>query len=110
WWEFRAGNRQLLIKCIDATHYEAQSGADLVYMRRNPDAFVIVQYKLLRPGRNGGLVYAIDDRLPSQLHRMIAISRGHKAAPTDKPSQWRLGTGSAFVKFVDPTGSRNDEL
>jgi hypothetical protein len=116
WWEFRSRGRRLLIKSIDATHYEARTGADLVYLRREPDAFVLVQYKMLRQSRDGRWVYRIDRRLPGQLRRMIdccqaATNGDHEPTSASTVDSFRIGPSSAFVKFVQPTRRlRADEL
>ena len=47
WWEFRSRNRQLRIKNINKHPAETRTGADLIYVRRAPDAVVLVQYKML---------------------------------------------------------------
>jgi hypothetical protein len=101
WWEFRSGDRRLRIKNIDATNYEAKSGADLVYLRRNPDALVLVQYKMLTPGKDGRFEYVEDLRLRGQLERMQSICRS-SASISPTCDTYRLGHGASFVKFVEP--------
>jgi hypothetical protein len=108
WWEFRSRGRRLLIKSIDATHYEARTGADLVYLRREPDALVLVQYKMLRQSGDGRWVYRIDRRLPGQLRRMIdccqaATNGDHEPTSASTVDSFRIGPSSAFVKFMQPT-------
>lgn len=47
WWEFRDGERRLHVKNINVSTAENRSGADLVYVMRDPDAVVLIQYKLM---------------------------------------------------------------
>jgi hypothetical protein len=73
WWEFRSRGRRLPIKNLNVSSAETATGADLVYARRNPDAFVLVQYKLLRPDSRGEPFYKPDGRLGSQVQKLIRL-------------------------------------
>lgn len=108
WWEFRSGDRRLRVKNVDATHYERRSGADLIYMRRDPDTFVLVQYKMLSANDAGTWEYIEDDRLASQLARMQAISASSSVAGVPDLRTFRLGPGATFVKLVEPPRSPRD--
>jgi hypothetical protein len=107
WWEFRSKGRRLLVKNINVSPQESRTGADLVYVRRNPDAFVLVQYKLLQRLQDGRLVFRPDGRLDSQVTRMLTLEnmpRGNVSA--DETGTYRLGQGFSFVKFVLPEAAR----
>jgi len=104
WWEFHRGDRRLLVKNIDRTHWEARTGADLVYVRCDPDAFVLVQYKRLEQTKDGAWIYRPDDRIVHQLARMQRLER---AARQDQPvsadhQEYRLNASASFVKFAVP--------
>jgi hypothetical protein len=109
WVEFHSRGRRLLVKNVNVSPVESANGADLIYWRKEPNAFVIVQYKKLTQTR-GGLVYPIDDRLASQLQRMVASTTGD--GPTDRPNttdDYRLSSVSAFVKFAAPLERHADD-
>jgi hypothetical protein len=55
------------------------TGADLVYVRRDPDAFALVQYKLLQQLKDGRLVFRPDGRLDNQVTRMLSLETCHEA-------------------------------
>ncbi len=101
WWEFHHGDRRLLVKNINVSPEEAKTGADLVYVRTDPDAFVLVQYKLVPVGRDGRPYYRVDKRLPSQIARMQSLETAERGPLTsDVEDDYRLGDGFTFVKFV----------
>jgi hypothetical protein len=108
WWEFHNQGRRLLVKNINVSPAETHTGADLVYLRRNPDTFVLVQYKVLEPLAER-LVFRPDGRLDDQVRRMLRLEqmpRGQVSA--DAPSDYRLGEGFSFVKFVKPSAEPQD--
>lgn len=101
WWEFHHGNRRLLVKNINVSPQESATGADLVYVRTDPDAFVLVQYKMVPVGRDGRPYYRVDKRLPGQLSRMRALeSVDPEPLDPDAEDNFRIGPGFTFVKFV----------
>jgi hypothetical protein len=105
WWEFRDGDRRLYVKNINVSNAENTTGADLVYVHRNPDSVVLVQYKLLESLSTHEPVFRPDRRLAKQVDRMLAsgpprITRGNKEVNA------RLGPDFGFVKFVLPLPSR----
>ncbi|WP_329000886.1 hypothetical protein OHA18_41455 [Kribbella sp. NBC_00709] len=107
WWGFRWKDRRLLIKNINVSTVESATGADLVYVRRDPDTFVLVQYKLLERLKDGRLIFRPDGRLGSQVARMRALEGMHDTtAPDDDLITYRLGDGFTFVKFVEPVSAR----
>jgi hypothetical protein len=107
WWEFHNKERRLLVKNINVSPQEARTGADLVYVRRDPDAFVLVQYKLLDELEDGRPVFRPDGRLDRQVQRMLELEDTYcGCVPTDATSTYRIGDGFSFVKFVEPSASR----
>jgi hypothetical protein len=107
WWEFRNKGRRLLVKNINVSPQENHTGADLVYVRRDPDAFVLVQYKLLQQLKGGRLVFRPDGRLDSQVTRMLSLENMPLGSvPADDIGTYRLGQGFSFVKFVLPAAAR----
>jgi hypothetical protein len=107
WWEFHNKGRRLLVKNINVSPQENRTGADLVYVRRRPDAFVLVQYKMLQQLNDGRLIFRPDGRLDGQVARMLSLEnmpRGNAA--TDDINTYRLGQGFSFVKFVLPAAAR----
>lgn len=111
WWSFSHQGQQLWIKNINVSAAESATGADLVYVRDDPAAIVLVQYKLLSELTNGERFIADDGRLGNQIDRMI--SRPSDASPPSTMEEHRLGNGYAFVKFIDdqdPRGLEADEL
>ncbi|SIF22457.1 Uncharacterised protein [Mycobacteroides abscessus subsp. abscessus] len=102
WWEFRSKNRRLLIKNVNASPTETATGADLVYVRRDPDAVVLVQYKVLEQLQTSGrFVYRPDERLRSQVERLRRLETKGRPIATDADT-YRIGHGFSFVKFVTP--------
>ncbi len=110
WVEFRSRGRRLLVKNVNVSQAETATGADLVYWRSEPDAFVIVQYKKLT-STNYGLVYQVDSRLSDQVRRMLACTKPDPSDLPTTPDSYRLIETSAFVKFAAPlTRHADDEL
>jgi hypothetical protein len=120
WFEFRAGERRVLIKNVDQEPAESHTGGDLIYLRRNPDLAVVVQYKrLTRRQEHAPWLFYDDHRLMGQLANLIALdteppqdgtNRNGAADPTgerpetlaiDDPADYRLGPRAGYVKFVD---------
>jgi hypothetical protein len=102
WVEFQSEGRRLVVKNINFKPAETVTGADLIYWRSDPDAFVIVQYKVLDKDR-GGLIHRINgqDRLPGQLQAMLACTQSDGTVPSTTVD-FRLASTSAFVKFAYP--------
>ncbi|WP_146071804.1 hypothetical protein [Cryobacterium sp. Y50] len=107
WWEFRDSDRRLFIKNINVSPQETTTGADLVYIKRDPDTFVLVQYKLMEQLANNRLVYRPDGRLVSQVDRMLALEVEGSGSATDL-DDYRISSGFTFVKFVAPRLARRD--
>jgi hypothetical protein len=105
WYEFRRTGRQVFVKNIDFTKDEADMGGDLVYLRRQPDAAIIVQYKRLREpaGKRTGWTFHDDKRLRRQLDRMLDVDRrlAPRTLQLGGATDYRLNDSVGFVKFVD---------
>jgi hypothetical protein len=71
----------------------------LVYVRTQPDAVVLVQYKRLSYAASGEPYFRDDRRLTNQLQRMLA----YRSDPDEAASllDHRLASEFAFVKFLD---------
>lgn len=101
WWEFRHRNRQMLIKNINAQPAEAATGADLVYLSREPDSVVVVQYKLVEVlPSSGRQIYRLERRLAEQVAKMRRLERS--VVPQQSLAGYRLGPGFTFVKLLHP--------
>jgi len=114
WYEFRHANRRVLIKNIDFSPDETNTGGDLVYIRQQPDAAIFVQYKrLTEPTRAvKGWTFRDDGRLRQQLDRLIMESG--KLMPASLPlsghTDYRLNDQTGFLKFVDARPVASDGL
>jgi hypothetical protein len=111
WWEFRYRSRRMWIKNINFKHAETKTGADLVYVRTEPDAVVLVQYKRLRRDDRNESYFRDDKRLSKQLKRLLKY-KSDETAPSTLVDH-RVGPGFSFVKFVDDQhqqGLADDEL
>jgi len=107
WWEFRSGGRRLLVKNINASPQESRTGADLVYVRRDPEVFVLVQYKLLDQLADGQEIFRPDGRLNNQVTRLLSLENTPRGSESpDDTVSYRLGSGFSFVKFVLPSAAR----
>lgn len=107
WWAYLREGRRLLIKNINVSPEEAQTGADLVYVHRHPDAVVLVQYKILTSLANGRRIFRPDGRLDDQVNRMAGFEAMEPGAVDgDALDTYRISTGFSFVKFVEPTAAR----
>jgi hypothetical protein len=105
WWEFRKGDMRLHLKNINVSNAENHTGADLVYVRREPETVVFVQYKLLsRLEQSGEPIFRPDRRLESQIDRMLSFSPTFTDRGPDEVEA-RLGGDFAFVKFILPTNA-----
>lgn len=108
WFEFRKGDRQLLVKNIDVSTPEAKTGADLVYVSFDPDTVVLVQYKLLEELKTTGeMIFRDDGRLADQLDRVLRYSRTGDP-DSGAPADARLGDDIGFVKFIESRDLRSD--
>lgn len=105
WFEFRDEGRKLLVKNINVSHAETMSGADLVYVRRDPDAVVLVQYKLLEQSKTEPYFRDPKGRLASQVSRMLKFANAAEPGTTDE-AEYRLGRDIGFVKFIVPAAPR----
>jgi len=111
WWEFQYRGRRMWIKNVNVSRAEAETGADLVYVRTDPEAVVLVQYKRLSRDARRELYMPHDRRLASQLERMLAYHSDNNSPAV--LLDHRIGPGFAFVKFIDnqaQRGLRDDEL
>jgi hypothetical protein len=102
WWEFRKDGRRLHLKNINVSSAENTTGADLVYVRREPDTVVLVQYKLLEIlKREGKPIFRPDNRLGGQITRMLGFCPDSADRGSDE-SLARIGGDFCFIKFILP--------
>jgi hypothetical protein len=106
WYVFRSPDdeRILRVKNINFKDAETATGADLVYIRENPECVVLVQYKLLTSNKGSAAYFFRDKngRLRKQVTKMLSFS----TVPTSDPSGvdvYRIAGDIGFVKFVEPT-------
>ncbi|MDQ1104819.1 hypothetical protein [Nocardioides zeae] len=109
WFLFRSGARQLLVKNINFQPEEPKTGADLVYVRSEPNSVVLVQYKMLRNDKDSYEYYFRDDgRLAGQVHVMLKLSETRTRImdmtppASTAPDEYRISPDFGFVKFVEP--------
>lgn len=113
WFEFRSGDRRLNVKNLNVSTAENETGADLVYVSREPDVIVLVQYKLLEILQTtGDAVFRPDGRLDGQVQRLLALSPSTIDRGSAEEAS-RLGPDFGFVKFIvpsEPRQLRGDDL
>ncbi len=109
WFLFRSGERQLLVKNINFQPEEPKTGADLVYIRSEPNSVVLVQYKMLQSDKDSYEYYFRDDgRLSGQVNVMLKFSEMHAEimeidpSRSTAPDEYRISPDIGFVKFVEP--------
>jgi hypothetical protein len=109
WFLFRSGERQLLVKNINFQPEEPKTGADLVYVRSEPNSVVLVQYKMLQNDKGSYEYYFRDDgRLAGQVNVMLKFSEMHAevveidSSRSTAPDEYRISPDIGFVKFVEP--------
>jgi hypothetical protein len=98
WWEFRLGDRRMLIKNINAQPAETATGADLVYVSRDPDSIVLVQYKMPEDlAESGRPMFRLNKRLRRQVGALLSLE---SRAASPQSQEYRLGRGFTFFKFI----------
>lgn len=106
WYQFRSpdDDRELWVKNINFKSAETKTGADLVYVRTNPESVVLVQYKLLTSDKNSNEYFFRDSggRLLKQVKKMLTFSTP-PTSDANGPDDYRIGGDIGFVKFVIPT-------
>jgi hypothetical protein len=109
WWEFQSRDRRLLVKNINVSTPETRTGADLIYVRRDPDALVLVQYKMMEQLESGEWIFRprTNDRLFRQLEKLLSfVNESMTEQDVVDLSNHRLGPGFTFVKFIEGHGKR----
>ena len=105
WYLFRSpdGERELRVKNINFKGEETATGADLVYVRSDPECVVLVQYKLLTSNSDGARYFFRDagGRLGRQVKQMLSFSSTQASDPNGDDN-YRIGSDIGFVKFVLP--------
>jgi hypothetical protein len=98
-YRFEQGGRVLDVVNLNATPQEAALGVDLLYYNQKFDSFLGVQYK--RAESQGGELGRIDERMLSQIQRMLRVEELGSSASV--PTEFRLGGSSMmFIKFARP--------
>lgn len=104
WWEFQHQDRRLWIKNINVSNAEQSTGADLVYVHREPETVVLVQYKLVRRlAKTSEVVFRPDGRLGAQVDRMLAWVQPGRSRNQRRRCQ--IGTRLWFRKVHSPASS-----
>jgi hypothetical protein len=115
WYLFRSpdGRRELRVKNINFKAAETATGADLVYVRSDPESVVLVQYKLLTTNKDSAEFFFRDaqGRLVRQVEQMLSFSGAAPSNP-EGDDDYRIGHDIGFVKFVEPAtpGRAADQL
>jgi hypothetical protein len=109
WRAFRHQSRRLFIKNVNVQKGEFETGADLVYVRTEPNAVVLVQYKVLeRLESTNEPIFRLDARMDSQIDRMLSFE--HLSVPDiNHADDYRFSPSFSFVKFIDDQGQRGLE-
>lgn len=104
--EFSRGDELLVVCNVNKMPLETTLGADLIYYNEPLDAFVLVQYKMLR-AEGDKQRYRPDSQLHDEIERMQRIPTGRFAGD---PPAWRLHPGCGYIKLCDaPTSNRAPE-
>lgn len=105
WFVFRSPDhkRELRVKNINFKSEETATGADLVYVRSEPESIVLVQYKLLTSKKNSADYFFRDSkgRLRKQVQQMLSFSTVQHSDEGGN-DDYRIGKDLGFVKFVIP--------
>lgn len=94
---FGKGRRRLVVVNVNRTPLEETLGVDLIYYAHQYDAYVLVQYKMLRR-ETDAYVYrpAGDKSIEDEIKRMSVIPEGKWDS---KPGNYRLGPSACYFKF-----------
>ena len=87
--------RRLEVINVNALPVEDRTGTDMIYYYEPTQSFTLVQYKRLDFRKKSMYV---DRRFRDQLDRLEEVARLSKTAA--KPSEWRLGGDSCFMKLA----------
>lgn len=100
--QFQQGERTLTVVNANRTDVERNLGVDLLYYSHNYAAYVLIQYKRLRKGRETWEFRPSQDRnFERELQRMREIAE--PGEENSDPDEHRLGDNFCFVKFCKPT-------
>lgn len=100
-----SGERRLTIMNVNRSPVETTTGVGLVYYRREPDAFVLVQYKRLVEEASGTVYRLSADRnFKVERDRMIALRRRLPVpGPAfSNPGEFRLNGDPFYFKLCSP--------
>ncbi len=94
---FGKGRRRLTVVNVNRAPLEETLGVDLIYYAHTYEAFVLVQYKMLRR-ETDAYVYrpAGDSSIDDEINRMSEIP---EEKWDSKPASYRLGPGACYFKF-----------
>ncbi|MDH6465770.1 hypothetical protein M2302_005972 [Micromonospora sp. A200] len=101
WRSFTDGQRRLFVMNANRTSVEKTLGVDVVYWNEHFDAFVLVQYKKMRPegeGHERQLTYRPDANIEAELQRMRAVDEACAVQDGD----FRLLATPCWLKLCDP--------
>jgi hypothetical protein len=100
--QFQQGERTLTVVNANRTKIETNLGVDLLYYSHNYAAYVLVQYKRLRKGKETWEFRPSQDRnFEPELQRMREIAE--PGEDNGDPDEHRLGDNFCFVKLCKPT-------
>lgn len=94
---FGKGRHRLTVVNVNRTPLEETLGVDLIYYAHAYDAYVLVQYKMLRR-ETDAYVYRPtgDTSIEDEIKRMSEIPEGKWDS---NPASYRLGPGACYFKF-----------
>ncbi|WP_157892242.1 MULTISPECIES: hypothetical protein [Frankia] len=95
------GDHRLYVYSANRTPVEETLGVDFIYYHENHRCFVLVQYKRMEGGEDGGQwIYRPDNHIEKQLDRMAEVD---KKCSEDVAADPRLLATPCLIKLCTPT-------
>jgi hypothetical protein len=98
WRLFTGFGQRLYVANANADTAEATLGTDLIYYNESRQSLILIQYKRMRPGKEGYYYPDDDKRLPGQLRRMEAVDR-YVAMSAGGTPDFRMVTTPSWLKI-----------
>lgn len=102
WYKFQRGSREMFLREIHVDRGESLTGGDLVYVRRRPDAALLVQYKRLTLNDRADVARCpIDERFRKQLAKLTRFGENDEPFTARSPEDYRMNGGAGWVKLIE---------
>lgn len=98
WRLFTGFGQRLYVANANADTAESTLGIDLIYYNESRQSLILIQYKRMRPGKEGYYYPDDDKRLPGQLQRMEAVDR-YVAMSAGGVRDFRMVTSPSWLKI-----------